>query len=244
MDAIALLKRDHAAVERLFVRFEHARRPAERKRIAGQLVRELSVHAAIEEQLVYPRLRALARDGQDERVLFALEEHHATKLTLAEIDALGAADERLPAKVHVLAENVRAHVREEERDLLPALKRATSAVELRDLGATLAKAKALAPTRPHPSAPDQPPGSLPATAAASAYDRSKDAVGRAVQAARDLVGEALRRGERAAERARRQVEGAARDARHVARSARATARRTANDAARVARESAQAGARG
>jgi hemerythrin superfamily protein len=270
MDAISFLKREHAAVERLFKQFERATTTQQRGRLAQQIVRELSMHASIEEQLVYPRLRASTRDGVEDRVLDALEEHHATKVTLAEIDAMPPSAERFRSKVHVVIEAVRMHVKEEERELLPVLRRALSPADLRELGTTLAKAKALAPTRPHPTAPDQPPGSLPANAAAAAYDRSKDAVGRAMEAARDLLGEALRAGERVAQRARRQLEGAARDARKqigvaardaqdvarsarnaakrtardaqdVARSAQNAARRTAGDMARVARESAEAG---
>src|SRR5512145_2466217 len=88
-DAVAVLKNDHHEVEQLFRRFERTRGPAERKRLASRMVRELSL------------------DG---------------------------ADERFEAKVRVLIDNVRRHVAEEERDLLPALKRAVSPEELRALG--------------------------------------------------------------------------------------------------------------
>src|SRR5512139_3190038 len=112
-DAIAVLKKDHAEVERLFVRFERARSAQERRRLAERIVRELSIHAAIEEQLVYPRLRGRL-DGSEGAILLALEEHHFTKVALTEIEALPEESERLEPKVHLLAENVRRHVREEE----------------------------------------------------------------------------------------------------------------------------------
>ena len=76
MDALALLKKDHQTVEKLFSRFE--KKPS--KEIADRFVRELSVHAAIEEQLFYPAVRQLAEaeemDEAVEKVLEALEEHH------------------------------------------------------------------------------------------------------------------------------------------------------------------------
>jgi hemerythrin superfamily protein len=208
MDAIAVLKRDHSEVERMFARFDKTRSAAERQRLAERIVRELSVHAAIEEQLVYPRLRGRL-DGAEGNVLLALEEHHFAKVALAEIEALPEGSDRLEPKVRVLAENVRRHVREEERELLPALKRLVSASELLELGDALLAAKRIAPTRPHPAAPDEPPGNVLTTPAAAVYDRSRDALTRGLEMvvarSRGVVDRALRRGEQAARTARQRI---------------------------------------
>lgn len=208
MDAIAVLKKDHADVERLFVRFEKTRSAGERRKVAERIVRELSIHAAIEEQLVYPRLRGRL-NGSETEVLLALEEHHFAKVALAEIDALPEESERLEPKVRVLAANVRLHVQEEERQLLPALKRLVSADELVELGDALLAAKRVAPTRPHPTAPDEPPGNVLTTPAAAVYDRSRDALARGldlvVARGRGVVDRALRRGEQAARSARHRI---------------------------------------
>jgi hemerythrin-like domain-containing protein len=207
-DAIGVLKKDHQAVEQLFRRFERARKGAERKRLAGRMVRELSIHAAIEEQLVYPALRRRV-NGQTPHVLLALEEHHFAKIALAEIERLGASDERFEAKVHVLIENVRRHIEEEERDLLPAMKRTLSPEELHSLADALIRAKSSAPTRPHPTAPDEPPANAITNAGAAAYDRSREALGRGIarvlDRGRGVVEEALRRGEVAARNARQRL---------------------------------------
>jgi hemerythrin superfamily protein len=207
-DAVGVIKKDHQAVEQLFRRFERARSAAERKRLADRMVRELSIHAAIEEELVYPALRARA-NGHAPQVLLALEEHHFAKLALAEIQRLDPADERFEAKVRVLIENVRRHVEEEERELLPAMKRSLSADELQSLADALVRAKASAPTRPHPAAPDEPPANALANAGAAAYDRSRDALGRGIarvlDRGRGVVEEALRRGETAARNARQRL---------------------------------------
>ncbi len=208
MDAIAVLKKDHAEAERLLVRFEKTRSAPERRKLAERLVRELSIHAAIEEQLVYPRLRGRL-DGEEGDVLLALEEHHFAKVALAEIDALPAESERLEPKVRILAENVRRHVHEEERELLPALKRLVSADELAELGDALLAAKRLAPTRPHPAAPDEPPGNVLTTPAAAVYDRGRDALTKGLELVvargRGVVEQALRRGEQAARIARQRI---------------------------------------
>lgn len=204
-DAIGVLKKDHHAVEQLFRRFERARSAGERKRVADRIVRELSIHSAIEEQLVYPAVRSRL-DGQIPDVLHALEEHHFAKVALAEIERLGEDDERLEPKVQVLIENVRRHVEEEERDLLPAMKRRLPPGERRSLAEALVRAKGSAPTRPHPSAPDEPPANAIANASAAAYDRSREAIGRGIarvlDRGRDVVDDALRRGELAARNAR------------------------------------------
>ncbi len=207
-DAIAVLKKDHHEIEQLFRRFERARSATERKRLADRMVRELSIHAAIEEQLVYPALRRRA-NGHAPQVLLALEEHHVAKVALAEIERLRPVDERFEAKVQVLIENVRRHVQEEERDLLPAMKRTLPPEELHALGDTLVRAKASAPTRPHPTAPDEPPANAFANAGAAAYDRGRDALGRGIarvlDRGRGVVEEALRRGEVAARTARQRL---------------------------------------
>jgi hemerythrin superfamily protein len=207
-DAVAVLKADHRAVEQLFRRFERSKSAAERKRLADRIIRELSIHAAVEEQFVYPVLRRRL-DGDDGQVLVALEEHHATKLSLSEIEPLRPGDERFEPKVRVLIANVRRHVAEEERDLLPALRRAVSPEELRAIGETIVQAKAAAPTRPHPTAPDEPPGNLIGNVGAAVVDRSRDAIGRGIgrmlDRSRGMVEEALRRGEQAARDARQRL---------------------------------------
>jgi hemerythrin superfamily protein len=208
MDAIAVLKKDHAEVDRLFKRFERTRSAQEHRRLAERIVRELSIHAAIEEQLVYPRLRGRL-NGSEGEVLLALEEHHFTKVALAEIEALPEDSDRLEPKVRVLAENVRRHVQEEERQLLPALKRLVTPDELVVLGDALLAAKRLAPTRPHPTAPDEPPGNVLTTPAAAVYDRGRDALSRGLELVvargRGVVDRALRRGEQAARSARQRI---------------------------------------
>jgi hemerythrin superfamily protein len=176
MDAIALLKKDHLTVKRLFERFEKAR--SGKKEIANRIVKELAVHAAIEEQLFYPAARLKAKrsgmEEAEEQVLEALEEHHVAKWLLAEIDKLDEDDERFEAKVTVLMESVKHHIQEEEGTLFRSIRRLFTRDDLVTLGRMMAKAKKVAPTRPHPRAPDQPPGNLVAGAAAAMFDKGMD----------------------------------------------------------------------
>jgi hemerythrin-like domain-containing protein len=216
IDAVAVLERDHRELEELFQAFERSGSAPRRKELAARIVRELSIHASLEEQLVYPRIRrvddhaagAARRRGasKEPQVLVALEEHHLAKVALTEIARLPAGDARFDAKVRVLIASVRRHVEEEERDLLPAMARAYTPEELQELGTALERARRIAPTRPHPSAPDEPPGAMFAGLAAGAYDRSRDGIAQLVEmaadVARQLADATLRRGEDAVRRAR------------------------------------------
>lgn len=177
MDAIALLKADHKTVEQLFRKYEKAGPNAYKlkRKLVDQMVHELSVHASIEEQVFYPAVRA-REEELGGTVLNSLEEHHVVKLVLAELDGMPPEAERFDAKVHVLMENVRTHVLEEESELFPAVKKAFRPQELRTMGDVLEMAKKAAPTRPHPLAPDTPPGNLVAGAVSAVMDIGRDAL--------------------------------------------------------------------
>lgn len=176
MNAITLLKKDHETVDALFDEFEKAKGKS-RKRIVEKIIEELSIHAAIEEQIVYPFIRKNMKDEED-KVLESLEEHHVVKWLLSELDGMSANAERFEAKVMVLIENVRHHVEEEEEELFPKVQKKIDAKLLNELGMQLERAKKMAPTRPHPRAPDTPPGNLVAGMGAGALDRARDAAGR------------------------------------------------------------------
>jgi hemerythrin superfamily protein len=162
MDAITLLKNDHRTVEALFKRFEKLTdgSSAERKTVVDKIIEELSIHASIEEQLFYPTARRAVPDAEDD-VLEGLEEHHIVKWTLSELVDMTPADERFKAKVTVLMESVRHHVKDEEEGMFPRIRKGMDADALARLGASLEEAKATAPTRPHPRVPDTPPGNRP-----------------------------------------------------------------------------------
>jgi hypothetical protein len=110
-DAIALLKADHRTVEELFEKFEGAKSPSARQKIAMQICLELTVHAKIEEEIFYP-----ACEGKIEEDLLkeAYVEHDGAKVLIAEIEAGSPEDEYYDAKVKVLSEQIEHHVEEEE----------------------------------------------------------------------------------------------------------------------------------
>jgi hemerythrin-like domain-containing protein len=136
-DAIALLKDDHRAVEKLFNEFESAKGEGRKQKLAQRICLELTVHTMIEEEIFYP-----ACQGKIEEDLLkeAFVEHDAAKLLIAEIEAgEGQSDEFFDAKVQVLGEQIEHHVEEEEKELFPKVRKAD--IDLDPLGEQLATRK-------------------------------------------------------------------------------------------------------
>jgi hemerythrin superfamily protein len=187
-NALQVLKNDHRRVEDLFAQFEQLGPKAYKGRqtIVTKVIEELSVHAAIEEMVFYPAARQVLEKGDGDLVLEALEEHHVVKWTLTELDGMSSHDERYAAKMTVLMEMVRHHVKEEENDLFPKVKSAMTRTELDELGDALMAAKEGVPTRPHPHAPDTPPGNILSAAVSIPLDAARSAGEAAVKKVRKL----------------------------------------------------------
>jgi hemerythrin superfamily protein len=177
MNAITLLKNDHKTVEGLFKRFEKLgpRAVKSKQEVVERIIRELSIHAAIEEMFFYPAIREAAEGGDaGDMVLESLEEHHIVKWVLSELEGMSPDHDRFDAKVSVLIESVRHHVEEEEKELFPQLTKLLGKARLDDIGEAMNKAKKTVPTRPHPRSPDEPPGNLVAGAGAALLDKARD----------------------------------------------------------------------
>jgi hemerythrin superfamily protein len=182
-DAIVLLRNDHKDVEKLFKQFEKFGDAAYKSKrdVADRIIEMLAVHAVIEEQVFYPAVRAAVQD-LEATVLEGLEEHHIVKWTLDELEGMDPKAERFDAKVTVLIESVRHHVEEEEGELFPKVREVMGRKELRELGDAMEQAKKLAPKRPHPKAPDTPPGNIIAGAGAAVVDEARNTARRATRA--------------------------------------------------------------
>jgi hemerythrin superfamily protein len=173
MDAIELLAHDHRMVEQLFRDYESAASVAQKRGVVEIVIRELSKHAALEELMVYPLAKHVLPNGANE-IDEHLAEHMNVKKLLHQLDRLKAGDERTDELVHELARTVAEHIREEEGEFFPALRAAVDEPALQELGAALDESKQLAPTRPHPAAPEEPPALALAAPVAAIYDRLRD----------------------------------------------------------------------
>lgn len=174
MDPIQSLIDDHRKVESILVAFEQGEIGPDDQKIE-LLVRELSIHAAVEEVVVYPGFHAASGLG-DTLVPQNLQEHQLVKELLIDIERSSSVD-RVPL-LTALAAYVRAHVEHEEGSMFPKLRRFASDQELADMGEALERTRKIAPTHPHPHAPRDAPAVVPAGVAAGLLDKARDALHR------------------------------------------------------------------
>ena len=171
-NAIDLIEQDHREVDALFNEFETTHATDERGRIGQQIIRELSIHAAVEEQLLYPVARRyVTGDGLVEH---GIEEHQELKAELVKLDTMAPDSSQYAAGFSKAKEMVQEHVAEEERDILPAIRHALSEEQLEVLGQAIEAAKKTAPTHPHLSIPPRPPLNLVLGPLYAVMDRLRD----------------------------------------------------------------------
>jgi len=112
-DAIALLKADHRQVETWFEQFEKARNDERKLSLATKICDALVVHTTVEEEIFYPAF--IEATGDKDLHHEAEIEHDAAKKLIAEIEASGPEDDYYEARVKVLSEMIKHHVKEEEQ---------------------------------------------------------------------------------------------------------------------------------
>lgn len=136
-DATALLRADHKAVDDLFEQYEHARSTSKKKSLVAEICMELTVHAQIEEEIFYPAIKPV----MDDKGLIpeAIVEHATLKDLIAQLEEGEPEDELYDAKVKVLSEYVKHHVKEEHSDIFPKVK--ASKLDLHELGEKLQQRK-------------------------------------------------------------------------------------------------------
>lgn len=138
-DAIMLLKEDHRTVEDLFEQFENARSKDRKQSIATQICTELIIHTMIEEEIFYPALRGRIEDDLLDE---AHVEHDGAKILIAELLQSDPDANFYDAKVTVLSEEIKHHVREEERPSSGMFSQARNAdVDLAALGERMLRRK-------------------------------------------------------------------------------------------------------
>jgi len=136
-DAIALLKADHEAVTELFAEYEKTRSVSTKKSLVAEICTALSVHAQIEEEIFYPAVKAALKDKL--LVPEATVEHTTVKELIAQLQGIEPDGEMYDAKVKVLSEYVKHHVKEEQNEMFPKAK--ASSLDMAELGARMAARK-------------------------------------------------------------------------------------------------------
>jgi len=136
-DATSLLRADHQQVSELFAQFENTRAGSKKKLLVDQICTALTVHAQVEEEIFYPAFKRALRDK--ELVPEATVEHATLKALIGQVEGVEPDGEMFDAKIKVLSEYVKHHVKEEQNEIFPKAK--SSSLDLVELGARMAARK-------------------------------------------------------------------------------------------------------
>ena len=138
IDAIALLRADHKAVDQLFTEFTATKSSAKKKALVDKICLELSVHAQVEEEIFYPAVKEALNDKA--LIPEAIVEQATMKDLISQVQGMEPDGEMYDAKVMVLCEYVKHHVKEEHTEMFPKAKE--SSLDMKDLGEKLHARKA------------------------------------------------------------------------------------------------------
>ena len=132
-DATALLRADHKSVSALFGEYEKARAKTKKKNLVTQICNALTVHAQIEEEIFYPAVKKALKDTK--LVPEATIEHATLKELIAQVKDVEPDGEMFDAKIKVMSEYVKHHVKEEQNEIFPKAK--ATKLDMMELGARL-----------------------------------------------------------------------------------------------------------
>lgn len=136
-DAIAMLREDHKKVVALFEAYERARSVSVKRRLVDTICQELTVHTTLEEEVFYPAFKAALKDK--ELVPEARVEHASVKSLIEQVQGKEPDGEDFDAKVKVMGEFVKHHVKEEQNQMFPKARNAK--LDLVELGERMAQRK-------------------------------------------------------------------------------------------------------
>lgn len=170
------LMTDHREVEEMFGRIQAMTGGGQELRdLVDEVTIELVRHSVAEEQHLYPAVREHIEDG-DQLADKEIADHSRVEKLLKQLERMDTDDAQMSPLLQQLMDEVAAHVQDEENNLFPMLRSACTPEQLDDLGDKIRRAKAMAPTRPHPAAPSTPPANKLLAPGAGLVDRARDFV--------------------------------------------------------------------
>jgi len=137
-EATAMLRSDHKKVSGLFDEFEKTRSAKRKKAIVAEICMELTIHTTVEEEIFYPAVKAALKDH--ELIPEANVEHASVKDLIAQVKGMEPDGEMYDARVKVMGEFVKHHVKEEQNEMFPKAKK--TKLDMVALGAQMAERKA------------------------------------------------------------------------------------------------------
>jgi len=168
------IRHDHRIIFQLFDKFKSLDRyPSEQKKWANQIIWEVARHSSAEESVLYPEFERVLVNG---KVLADRNRHDHLELkkNLSKLEGINIEKKEFDQLLTTIMENLRTHVEFEENEELPMLTKALTLSELENLGSKYDTAKKIAPTRPHPSAPDKGMMGTVAGVLTAPFDKLRD----------------------------------------------------------------------
>merc|ERR1712000_18542 len=180
-NCLDLIINDHEKLKSLHSQYMSTSDTDKKQELANTLIKELCIHSALEETLIYPVLRDRVPEGKN-LAHDAYEEHFAVERMLDELLNMKVKDDeaKFDAKMNTTIENLFAHIQHEEGKLLPLLRQYIDPNELVELGGKMESNRPLMPTHPHPNMPKGGVKGMVAGLAAAPLDRAYDAARSAV----------------------------------------------------------------
>jgi hemerythrin superfamily protein len=174
-DIVTELTKDHDELRAMFAKLRSRASGHERDDLIREMTVELVKHSVAEEVHLYPLIRKVLPDG-DRIADHEIAEHAEVERALKDLEKIDHSDPRSSELVDEVIDEVTHHAAEEENDVFPQLRETCSAEQLHEFGNKIRAAKKLAPTHPHPSAPDTPPANKIVGPLAGLVDRVRDAM--------------------------------------------------------------------
>jgi len=178
-DVIDVLTHDHREVEQMFAELEQLRGSTDdaanqrRRELVDSVTIELVRHSVAEETQVYPRVQEKVSAAEAER---AKHEHAEAEETMKRLEGLDPEDPAFDQELATLMREIREHVAEEEGQMFPHMRTIFSEDELVEMAEKVEGVKKFAPTRPHPSVPNEKGIRTALGPVAGLFDRMRDAV--------------------------------------------------------------------
>ena len=176
-DVLTELIKDHNEVRELFAKLSNGAVGDEREQLVREMTEELVKHSVAEEVYLYPLIREVLPGG-DSTADHEIEEHSEVEKALKQLEKLDPDETAYQSTIDKVIKDVSHHAQEEEDDVFPQLRQRCTSDQLYELGDKVRSLKRIAPTHPHPSAPNTPPGNKIVGPATGLVDRVRDALTR------------------------------------------------------------------
>jgi len=173
-DVLVELTKDHDEMREMFTVLRGGVQGEQREETVRRLTVEVIRHAVAEEAQLYPLIRKVFPNG-NAVADHEIEEHSEVEELLKKLEKLDPTDAEYEPTLNKVIDDLEHHAGEEETDVFPRLRSALPESELKELGDKVRTTKKMAPTHPHPAAPDTPPWNKLAGPMAGLVDRARDA---------------------------------------------------------------------